>query len=240
MNKSHAGDSEQPTARQLKEFFAQIESGAITRQRLQGFLAPAGSGPVDLSEAKEHFGTGNFFGPNEWLEFFGKEFSLPKVPKIPWTREQLTLHSAQGEHFLFLIPNRLNGKPLTLKVWFEKFSGRDTHPTFEDDSVSGLLGSSAWSTEADLGWYYMPRTVIYGLHTHGYRTPTTLSRVIANTLYYWLNAEYFDSFSWARTSEQNAMGGEILVRGHPEKGIRIYGASGVLKEARGTAASRIP
>lgn len=231
---SHAQDSEKPTPGQFRELFAQVESGQVTRGRLQAFLAGEDSRSVNLTEAADILGSGNFFGPNQWVKFFGKKFSLPKVPKIPWTYSQLI--KAEAEHLLFLAPYLFAGKPLTLRSWY-RVLGPASHPMFDHDWAA--ITDEICDAVADTRWYLMPRSAIHGLLPGGYERPTTLARVLANSLYYLLNGEYFDTGSWVRTSDKYPSGAFVTIRAFSETGIALYKPTGVTKSNMGDAASRI-
>src|SRR3989344_8251134 len=94
--------SGQPTPAQLKELFAQIESGRVNKGQMQTFLR--GSTQVIMTEvvAQEIVGKKNFFGPKEWTKFFGKKFQLATIPEIPWSKNELENPGINQEHFLFL------------------------------------------------------------------------------------------------------------------------------------------
>jgi hypothetical protein len=99
---------EHPTDGQLKELFAQIERGKVTKSRLQEFLHGE-SEVVPAYYAKEILGENNFFGPEEWRKYFGGDrFPIRFIPPIPWTIEELEYHSGiTDDHFLFLRPQQL-------------------------------------------------------------------------------------------------------------------------------------
>lgn len=89
MRKSHATDkaSAQPTSDQLKELFAQISSGRVTRDGLQGFLRGGGFQPTLSQKRARARMEGNFFGVEEAIKYFGvepTEKQLAALANIPW------------------------------------------------------------------------------------------------------------------------------------------------------------
>lgn len=235
MSKSHAIASDVVTPAQMKEFFAQVESGKITRARLQEFLGAKTTGLApNIKEAEALFEAGNFFGPNEWLRFFGKKFRMVRVPKIPWTFEELAAVEADRKHLLFLGVENLDGKPLTLAAWHEMFSAGG-EIKFESDWY--LSHKFAKTGKLQTRWYLMPEVDFIGGLPNGHEIPSTLSRVTANILYHLLNGEYLDSDSWARTAELTDGGSMVYVRGYQATGISVFRATGPAKARFGIAAS---
>jgi hypothetical protein len=221
--------SEQPTPAQLKELFAQIESGRVNKGRLQEFLR--GSTQAITAEiAQEVMGKKNFFGPQEWVKFFGKKFQLDDIPKIPWGQSELESPEFNQEHFLFLGLKRLDGKILNLPTWHKLYPGKN-HPKFYTD---WYLDQKFAQGACEIRWYLMPVGIVKNSQSFlydrqvvmlpgKYEVPTAPARVTANILYYLLNNKYLDTDYWARTGDKSDGGGRVGVRGYSDFGLFVDG-----------------
>jgi len=235
-----------PTDAQLKELFAQIESGRVNKGRLQEFLR--GSSPVVAVEvAQDVMGKKNFFGPNEWAKFFGKKVQIATIPEIPWSQAELENPGITQEHFLFLGQSLLDGKPLNLPTWHKVYSG-ESHPKFYWD---WYLSHKFAQVSCGLRWYLMPVGIVEGSQNLSYdrqvslpcfldeyEVPTTPARVTANVLYYLLNKKYLDTDYWARTSEKSDSGIRVYVRGNSDSGLGVSGWDDDADDRVGVSASR--
>lgn len=243
---SHAtGDgSGQPTPAQLKELFAQIESGKVNKGRLQEFLRSP-STPVVWAKAQGIMGKRNFFGPMDWKRFFGKKFQIATVPEIPWSQSELESPEINQEHFLFLGLDRLDGKLLNLPAWHRVYSG-ESHPKFYWD---WYLTHKFAQAPCVLRWYLMPVGIVEGSRSLSYdrqvamlpdeyEVPTATARVTANVLYYLLNKKYLDTDYWARTSDKSDGGHRVVVRGGSVFGLFVYDWLGGVSSYVGVSASR--
>jgi hypothetical protein len=230
MAKSHAAGrgSDEPTPAQMKEFYAQVEAKKITKGRLQVFLSGS-TQDLTVEVAQEVMGKKNFFGPNEWTEFFGEKVQIATVPEIPWSQAELENPGIKQEHFLFLGLDRLDGKPLNLPTWNKVYSG-EYHPKFYLDWY--LTHDFAKKT-CRLCWYLMPVGIVEGSNNHSYdqqiamlpseyEVPSAIERVSANILYYLLNRKYLDPDYWARTNDKSYSGDRVLVRGNSYDGLVVY------------------
>jgi len=219
--------SGQPTPAQLKELFAQIESGKVNKGRMQEFLRGS-TQTVTVKVAQEVMGKKNFFGPEEWTKFFGKKFQLTTIPEIPRSQSELENPGINQEHFLFLGVDNLDGKPLNLPAWHKVYSG-ENHPKFYWD---WYLTHKFAQVSCELRWYLMPVGVVEGslslaydrqvaLLPDKYEVPTALARVTANILYYLLNKKYLDTGSWSRTSDKSDGGYRVNVQGSSGSGVGV-------------------
>lgn len=252
MQKSHAADrgSEQPTPAQLMELFAQINSGRVTKEGLQRFLRGS-TQPVTVEVARKIMGKKNFFGPEQWREFFGETSQPARIPEIPWTPEELVSPGINQEHFLFLGLESFNGKPLDLGKWYCVFPGKD-HPKFYLDWY--LTHDFAQKT-GGIRWYLMPVGIIEGTNNlpwdrqksmlpEKYEIPLAIERVSANVLFYLLNGKYMDTDYWALTSDnpdpyKGYPNIQIVVRGYSSYGLGVRNWFGDTNSSiGGVAASR--
>ncbi|KKR70962.1 MAG: hypothetical protein UU12_C0012G0018 [Candidatus Woesebacteria bacterium GW2011_GWA2_40_7b] len=221
--------SGQPTPAQLKELFAQIESGRVNKGRLQEFLRGS-TQAVTLEVAREIVGKKNFFGPKEWTKFFGKKFQLANIPEIPRSKNELENPEINQEHFLFLRPDRLDGKPLNLQAWHEIYPGGN-HPKFYLD---WYLSHKFAQGVCEPRWHLMPVGIVKGstgliydrqvamqCFIDEYEVPTTSARVTANILYYLLNKKYLDTDYWARTCDLSDSGNPVIVQGDSDDGLVV-------------------
>lgn len=250
---SHAAGTkpDAPTSSQLAELHRQIGSGKITKGSLQEFLRGGTESPVwtksplprvidaqypDLNDARKIVGQRNFFGPNQWLKHFGKAFSIPKTPTIPWTSDQLAGIVSKAPHFLFLGTDALGRRPLTLHNMVLRFS-TNSHPKMTDLWYSDeLIAHDA----VELRWYLIPigtQISVGDNDEYGFTRPS--ARAIANVLFYYLNRKYLDSDAWALCSGFTDKGNNIYIRGFlGDQGIRVYRPTGVTKAAFGHAIDR--
>jgi hypothetical protein len=236
--------SGQPTPAQFKELFAQIESGKVNKGRLQEFLRGS-TQTVTVEVAQEVMGKKNFFGPNEWVRFFGKKVQIANVPEIPWSQAELENPEINQEHFLFLGLDRLDGKPLNLPTWHKVYSG-EAHPKFYWD---WYLSHKFAQVSCEPRWYLMPVGILEGSRSFSYdrqvallpdeyEVPTAPARVTANVLYYLLNKKYLDTDYWARTSDKSDGGRRVLVLGYSAYGLRVDYWSDDAHDGMGVSASR--
>lgn len=234
--------SGQPTPAQLKELFAQIEAGRVNKGRLQEFLRGS-TQAVTVEAAQEIMGKKNFFGPQEWAKFFGKEFQLANVPEIPWSQAQLENPEIKQEHVLFLGLDRLGDKQLNLPTWRKLYPGGN-HPKFFSD---WYLTSGFAQGACEVRWYLMPKAIVNGslslsydrqiaMLPDEYEVPTASARVTANILYYLLNGRYLDT-DWARTSD-TSVSGRVYVQGDSDLGLIVFYWSDDAHFRIGVSASR--
>lgn len=264
MTKSHATGtgSDAPTPSQMAELHRQIGTGKVTKERLQEFLRGGTQAPAwtkmplprkidlrypDLNEAKKIVGQKNFFGPNEWLKFFGKKFRLDKVPPIPWAEDELRNPGLTQSHFLFLGTDVLGGSPLDL-IALRKFFPGPKHPKLYSDwflAKEQIFARKACGTR----WYLMPIGVVHGSNRNSYdlqrrmlpteyEVPTTVERAIANILFHSLNGKYLDADYWARTDDESASGRRVNVQGNSDNGVNVNNWNDNANDNIGVAASR--
>lgn len=183
---------------------------------------------LNWREAREILGAENFFGPEQWREFFGEKFQLASIPEIPWSQAELESPGINQEHFLFLGLECLEGKLLNLPEWHEVFPGKD-HPKF---CLDWYLRHSFAQKTCKARWYLMPVGIVNGsddlLHdqqismlSNEYEVPLAIERVSANILYYLLNSRYLDVGFWARTFDRSDGGSRIGVRGDSGGGLFV-------------------
>ena len=108
MGNSHAAHwaSEAPTPAQLKEFFAQIESGRVTRSRLQSLLRGESFSDVGLSilcdgsrKASQLIKAGGYDWHNDWIT--DERFPIKKHSSVRKTIEYVTFnHDPSSEEAL--------------------------------------------------------------------------------------------------------------------------------------------
>lgn len=242
--------SDTPTSSQLAELHRQIGAGQVTKDRLQDFLRggpafvkksnPVGTPtqPLDLNQAMKIVGQRNFFGPNQWRNRFGNDFSIPKSPAIPWSREKL--ESLHGEHFLFLGVPTLAKKSLNL-VMLNEYITSSGHPHLDFDYW--YKDEAFARAQLDLKWYLMPVNsnamdpVTPGVF-EDYGFPSAIARVTANILFYHKQHKYLDRDAWALCSDLTNVGRKVYVRGYDMSGIYIYRPTGVAKSNFGYALTR--
>lgn len=246
MTKSHASGrgSGQPTPAQMKEFYAQVDAGKITRGGFQEFLR-GGSHVLNLNEAKEIVGKENFFGPNEWLKLVTKKFSLSKIPEIPWSAGELEDPGINQDHFLFLGVDRLDNKPFDLTA-LHKFCPGPGHPKFYWDWD---LSQNFAKKTCGLRWYLMPVGILEGstslfydrqvaMLPDGYEVPTATERATANVLFHFLNGKYLDEEYWARVKDESNGGYRVFVLGGSDGGVDVSYWDDYADSYFGLAASR--
>lgn len=238
--------SGQPTPAQLKELFAQIESGRVNKGRLQEFLRGS-TQTVAVEVAQEVMGKKNFFGPQQWAKFFGKKFQLDNIPEIPWNQSELENPEINQEHFLFLGLDRLDGKSLNLPAWHKLYPGKN-HPKFY---LEWYLSHKFAQAPCELRWYLMPVGIVEGSRSlsydrqvampcflNEYEVPTAPARVTANVLHYLLNKKYLDTDYWARTSDKSDGGLRVDVQGYSDFGLSVVYWNDVAYDVIGVSASR--
>jgi len=236
--------SGQPTPAQLKELFAQIESGKVNKGRLQEFLRGS-TQTVTVEVAQEIMGKKKFFGPQEWTKLFGKKFQLATIPEIPWSQSELENPEINQEHFLFLGLDRLDGKSLNLPTWHKLYPG-ENHPKFYLD---WYLPHDFAQRACELRWYLMPIGIVEGSRSLSfdrqvamlpdeYEVPTAPARVTANVLYYLLNKKYLDTDYRAHTNDKSDGGDRVLVQGYSDDGLYVNSWDGGARGSIGVSASR--
>ncbi len=193
-----------PSAAQLKEFFAQIESGRITKSKLQLFLRGDVHATTSYELARVLLGK-NFFGPSEWSTFYGVNFSknqLEEIPRFPWDEDVLNAPCpfvkeklVKETHFAFLGLDVLNGKPLNILRW------QSLHPTSGRPRFSTYAPHSWYAQETFASqpcvfrWYLLLTSIIPNStsRTHeeqlkmlpaDYEIPTAIAEVSKNVLVY--------------------------------------------------------
>jgi hypothetical protein len=216
---SHATgcQSDIPTFAQIKELFAQIDSGRITKERMQDFLRAPSPKAVTVWGAKEILGEKNVFGPEEWKKYFFQQLDPSAIPPIPWNFAELENPGINQDHFLFLGITEFKGHPLTLSNWYDfvsipSSSGRSNFYT--SHRFSRIM--------CEARWYLMPvgmapksQGISYKdqvKHLEGYVVPSAVERVIANDLYFMLHQTFLDPEYWVRTRDQTDDGQHISVR----------------------------
>jgi len=227
---------------QEHELLLKLEAAGLTEAAAQKIIESRGnklakdmlglvglSRSTSLTEAQGVMGKKNFFGPNEWVKFFGKKFQLVTVPEIPRSQSELENPEINQEHFLFLGIDRLDGKPLNLPTWHKVYSG-ENHPKFYSDWY--LTHDFAKKT-CGLRWYLMPVGIVEGSNSLSYdrqvamlpseyEVPSTIERASANVLYYLLNKKYLDTDYWARTDDRSDGGDRVYVQGYSDVGLDVY------------------
>jgi hypothetical protein len=213
---------EHPTDAQLKELFAQIERGKITKGHLQELLH-GNSDTVTEYFARKILGEKYFFGSYEWGRCFDVDIPPRFIPTIPWTKDEIK------NQFLFLGLKSPNGVHLDLQQLSTIFRGKG-HPRF--NTPQRFFSHSFAKEGISTRWYSMTIGVIEGsnLYAYGgqmrmigvsYEMPTAMQRIVANILYYFLNQEYLDDRFYTRTCSKDDNGLSIAVCGSEEYGICI-------------------
>lgn len=190
---------------------------------------------TDQKLARTIMSTGYYFGPEDWLTYFGNrvkfnKIQLAKVAEIPWSEEELNNPGIDQQHFLFLGVEELDGMSLDLPKWKEVYPSREKHPRLFAD---WCLMESFAKDICQLRWYLMPVGVVNGLTNRtyqqqqaklprSYEVPNTIERITANILFYLLNSRYLDRDLWARTRDQKKDSGHrINVRGYSQNGVCV-------------------
>lgn len=245
MTKSHAAgrDSEEPTPAQLKELFAQIESGRVNKGRMQEFLR--GSTQAVTTEIAQEVMGKNFFGLNEWKRFFGRKVQIATVPEIPWSQSELENPEINQEYFLFLGLDCLDGKPLNLLTWHKVYSGENHCKFFHDWYLTNDFAKKT----CGLRWYFMPVGIVKGsnnltvdqqgamLPSH-YEVPSAIERISANVIYYLINRKYLDPDYWACTNDKSDSGDHVTVQGDSDGWFIVTRWSDDARGSIGVSASR--
>jgi hypothetical protein len=248
MTNLHAADwgSESPSPAQLKEFFAQIQSGRIIKEDLQKLLR---RDHLHYTDAIGILGKDCVFSFEDWWKFFGDQLGYGKLefPSnwLPWNKETIRNAVKYQKHFLFPGLPSIGGKPLNMLTW-ESLTSGTKDPRF-------CLTSHRWDQFSTCcsRWYLMPMgsyigtlgqsfEIQKGILGDNYEVPSAIERVTANFLFYLKNGVYLDFSSRVRTSEE-----QILVLGSEitgsiqitNSGLVVYPVSTNTQSGVGLAAS---
>ncbi|MBI4157287.1 hypothetical protein HY502_00355 [Candidatus Woesebacteria bacterium] len=222
-------------------------------ERLVRYMQSGGFAPTTNQKlAKAILPTSHFFGVEEWLTHFGgrvkfTKTQLAKVSELPWSEEELKNPGLKQPEFVFLVPPRIDGKPLTLRNLHEVFPKRN-HPKFywtwylnEDQPFA--------DEEVPFGWYSVVVGTVKGstslsyerqlaLIPDGYENPIASVVAMAEPLFYLLNGKYMNTNYWARTKTTTKSGRRVSVGARSGDGVDVYGWYGDALSRIGVAASR--
>jgi hypothetical protein len=201
---------------------------------------------VTIEDARDIMGKNYFFGPDEWIRFFGKKIQFTSVPEIPWSAEVLRKPGINQNHFLFLGLDQLDNQPLNLLMW-RAFYTRPMNPKFADEDW--YVARDFAKEPLEFRWYLMPIGPVVGsenlmysqqvsLITDAYEVPSTIARVSANILYQLLTEKYLDADAYARTKDLNTKGKNVMVIGLQGYNISIDSWHNFAYDCIGIAASR--
>lgn len=180
---------------------------------------------------------GHFFGPEDWLARLGDRVSftkaqLAKIAEVPWSDNDLKNPGFKQPEFVFLVPPKVDGKPVALKHLQEKVFPGPNHPKFWLDWY--LTGEPFAEVVVPFGWY---RVVIEGVDgsenlsysrqltmiPEGYVNPHPMLVAMANVLFYLVNTQYLNTKYGERTSEvSKKYGRRVVVRADPDIGVVIH------------------
>ena len=105
------------------------------RKRLVRFWRSGGFEPTASQKlARAILPNGHFFGPEDWFARFGDRVSFTKkqlaqAVELPWSEDKLENPGIKQAEFVFLVPAKVDGGPVTLKHLHEVFP-EGGHPKF--------------------------------------------------------------------------------------------------------------
>lgn len=253
--KSHAvWPASGPTARQLKELFAQIESGRMTRRRMTRILRD-GNASLVLGEVEEILGPKKFFGPKQWKDRIGETLTKRQVAQFARFQELPDIledrcffypdKPVKDTHFGYVSLETIGGKALDLVELHRRFSGpehpkiwtdwQDTHDFAKGACVLtlhlALIGAVPGSTSK-------PYAKRLELLPPGYKPPKAVDRVLFEMLYHKLNGVYPDQEIWVAVDDMDNGGLRVNVRCHPTGGVGVSNFGGYVGPDVGLAAER--
>lgn len=161
----------------------------------------------------------NFFGAEEWSEFYGVSFSeekLQKLAEFPWSEGVLNApcpfvkgKSIRETHFAFLGLDAIKGRPLTILRWpeIQHGSGSESSGPHLRSSLEWYSDDQVFEEVCDFRWYLMPLEIIPGsmnkkfeeqvvMFPLEYQVPLAIEEVSKHILYYRKNGICLNSKAW--------------------------------------------
>ena len=145
----------------------------------------------------------NFFGVEEWLAFYGVNFSqkqLRQVAEFPWGKDILNSTCplcgkvVKDCHFAFVGLDRINGMPLTILKW-QEIHPVTGQPKFYSYAPSAWYSEQEFAKETTMsfGWYMLHQNIVpnsegktydeqKSMLTADYEVPSALTEVTKNLL----------------------------------------------------------
>ena len=228
MNKSHATGwtSASPTPAQIKEFFAQIESGRITKRKLQGFLR-TNTAMKNEGVARDIMGDDIIF-PDEIAEVRGFSYTeaqlkqlsdiMPTADVMQWCKENgFALMPTPPEAMFLLDIRALKADHFYSKTggWY----GEDKQKFARDDKTS-------------FGWIMIKKTPVDKSTSKDWdeqnkllsdveRVPNVAETVWFITTFYEVRGVRLFERIYVRTSSLDSDGGRVYVGNFGAKGLYV-------------------
>lgn len=171
--------------------------------------------------AREIFGN-NFFGFEEWRQFYGANFTQPQLQslaRLPWTVEELTslCPFAKGRrihetHFAFIGLEQLGRTPLTI-MELRRLHPAPGQPQFFAEGQR-LLGPQEFekTKTPQFRWYLLPLSFVPNTHAmhlidqvqiipREYDVPLAVEEILKVILYFKKNGIYLNPTKFARCAD---------------------------------------
>ncbi|MFH0814610.1 MAG: hypothetical protein V1902_00745 [Candidatus Falkowbacteria bacterium] len=229
MKKSHAAGwaSDSPTPAQLKEFFAQIEAGRITRGRLQKFLRERGMNCEDI--AAEILGK-NFINAAEIETAFGMKYTAEQLAILAATMppEKVLREMAANEYMLVAGPpqamSMLDVRAKKPELFYSKADDGwycKQEQTFARDDKVGegwlALRKKVVPNSTDKTWGEQQK-----LLSAEERVPNAAEVAWGVIAYKAVRDEFLLPTMYARTSSVSALGVHVLIGYFDAAGLHVY------------------
>ncbi|MFA6272110.1 MAG: hypothetical protein WC693_03300 [Patescibacteria group bacterium] len=198
--------------------YAKSVAAYMRRDDLKGFL--------HQKQVRDIFGD-NFFGIEEWSEFYGVNFSqkqLRAVSDFPWDEDFLKgpcpIHKGKElreTHFAFLGLHRVNGRRLTISRW-RQLGPKNVEGEYSEPGQLTFGRNEYWNQHlacegyihraCEFRWYLMPLGAIGGDLYHLdsdldlYEWPSAVEEVTKLILYHRKNGIYLNKEGYGRCREQ--------------------------------------
>ncbi len=169
----------------------------------------------------------NFFGVEEWKKFYGVSFTakqLQVILNVPWSKKLLagSCPFIQGKllsetHILFLGIERLEGKPLVIRRWYEIKFPEYLGSGFQQRGLSPKFLRESWPAITEntckFGWYLMPIVSVPRTEDRGfeeqvhhqwndlYRVAFSIEEFTKRILIHHLSGTYGVHNIWSRCQE---------------------------------------
>lgn len=186
----------------------------------------------------------NFFGVDEWLFFYGVNFSkkqLREVAKFPWSEDILNApcpfhkgKSIKETHFAFLGLDTFKGKPLNILKW-QELHPATSWPKFDSYASESWYNKEKFSNESicSFRWYLMPLEIPpdftdktyqeqVAMLPVNYEVPSVVEEVTKIILYYRKNNVCLSPTRSSRCRDTASDGSRIYVNCFASVALSIY------------------
>ncbi|MBU1091294.1 hypothetical protein KKA27_00240 [Patescibacteria group bacterium] len=216
--------AEQPTPAQLKQFWGQVEKGAITKDSLGKFLKgtePTIKQPTSLQRSREIMGR-NYFGIEEAISHFGVRPTADDVEtltNVPFSEQ--TLQECKDTYILIAVfPMSI----LDVRKVDNSFFYSSTGGWYKDEKFAENKGKTSW--------YLVKKTPVknstsktwkeqQGLLADNEETPTARVVVYAIIGHYKNTGERLFEKIYARCSDLDSDGDRVYVGYFDSDGLRV-------------------